>query len=143
MRDSTFRFGSGIHRLLYRASGGILLSRAYGISILLLTVTGRKTEKKRTVPLLYFDNGDNIVVVASKGGSPNHPEWYLNSVSNPEVTIQIRRKRIEMQAVTATPDERAKLWPHIVKMYNGYERYQRKTKREIPLVILSRRTGMA
>lgn len=123
-------------------SGGRLGRRAFGASILLLTVTGRKTGKQRTVPLMYFRDKDNdstnLLIVASKGGDPKHPEWYSNLVANPNVIVQIGREKLPMRAVTATKEEKSKVWPQIVKAYKGYEEYQQKTTRDIPVVILTK-----
>ena len=135
----SFKLLSSTHVALYRLSGGRLGTRAFGNSILLLTVKGRKTGKQRTTPLLYFRNADNLLVVASKGGHPKHPEWYRNLVANPDVTVQIRQEKLPMRAVTATEDEKSRLWPEIVRAYKGYGEYQRKTTRNIPVVILKKR----
>ena len=135
----SFRLLSSIHVALYRLSGGRLGARAFGNSVLLLTVMGHKTGKQRTTPLLYFKDGNNLLVVASKGGHPKHPVWYKNLVANPDVMVQIGREKIPMRAATATEDEKSRLWPEIVRAYKGYEEYQRKTTRNIPIVILKKR----
>jgi deazaflavin-dependent oxidoreductase (nitroreductase family) len=128
---------SRVNRLLYRASGGKLGGSLRGAPILLLTTTGRSTGKRRTVPLLYLQDGDDLVVVASYGGLPEHPSWYRNLEASPDVEVEIGREREGRRARTATPEERARLWPKVVDMYPSYESYQRKTTREIPLVVLS------
>ena len=135
----SFKLLSSTHVALYRLSGGRLGTRAFGNSILLLTVKGRKTGKQRTTPLLYFRNADNLLVVASKGGHPKHPEWYNNLVASPEVMVQIGHEKLPMRAATATEDEKSRLWPEIVRAYKGYGEYQRKTTRNIPVVILKKR----
>jgi len=104
--------------------------------VLLLTARGRKTGKARTTPLLYLQDGDRLVVVASKGGAPRHPAWFLNLAANPEVTVERGRERLAMRAREADDEERARYWPQVVAMYPGYEKYQQKTSRRIPLVVL-------
>ncbi len=83
-------------------------------------------------------NGGHYVVVASKGGAPQHPEWYLNHLTHPEVHVQVLADRFRAQARTATPEERARLWPRMADIWPAYNEYQAKTDREIPLVILER-----
>lgn len=135
----SFKLLSSIHVALYRLSGSRIGARAFGNSVLLLTVIGRKTGKQRTTPLLYFRDGDNLLVVASKGGHPKHPRWYENLVANPDVMVQIGHEKMPMRAITATEDEKSRLWPEIVRAYKGYAEYQRKTTRNIPIVILKKR----
>jgi len=126
-----------IHRPLYRLSGGRIGSHVAGLPVLLLTTTGRKTGKRRTVPLSYFDDGGAAVLIGSKGGSPRHPAWYLNLVANPDVEIQLGREHRRLRARRATPQEAARLWPLILERAPGYARYRAKTSREIPLVLLT------
>ena len=139
MADKSFKFLSSMHRFLFRLTGARLGSRFLGVPILLLTVKGRKTGKQRTTPLMYFNDGEDLLIVASKGGHPSHPEWYLNLVANPDVTAQVGREKLQMRSVTATENERSRLWPQLVRGYKGYEEYQSKTARKIPVVILKRR----
>jgi deazaflavin-dependent oxidoreductase (nitroreductase family) len=124
------------HILWYRMTGGLIGARAGRIRMLLLTTTGRKTGRRYTTPLSYLRDGENMVVVASFGGSPTHPVWYLNLQSHPRATVQAGWRTLDVDAETANPEERARLWPLVVQMYGGYEGYQKRTKREIPLVIL-------
>jgi deazaflavin-dependent oxidoreductase (nitroreductase family) len=105
--------------------------------ICLLTTTGRRTGQPRTVALLYLADGGDIVVVASIGGMSKHPEWYLNLVANPAVTIEIGGDAREMTARTASPEEKARLWPRLVAMYKSYDTYQQRTTRAIPVVVCS------
>src|SRR6185437_14619495 len=103
------RAAGSLHRGLYRLSGG-RLGRALGpMQVLLLTTTGRKSGKARTWPLTYFRDGDRLLLVASAGGEPKHPAWYLNLRANPAVTIQLGRHKRRMTAATATGTERARL----------------------------------
>jgi len=129
---------SRVHVILYRASGGRIGGRFRKTApVLLLTTTGRKTGKPRTTPLLYAEDAGRYVVVASVGGAPKHPAWYLNLRGNPEATIQLGGRKLRMHADTASPDERARLWTLMAQMYSGYDDYQAKTSREIPVVILA------
>jgi deazaflavin-dependent oxidoreductase (nitroreductase family) len=90
---------------------------------------------------MYFKEGDDLLIVASKGGHPKHPEWYLSLVANPDVTVQIKREKLLMRAVAATEEEKSRLWPQIVKEYKGYDEYQQNTSRNIPVVILKKQAG--
>jgi len=108
--------------------------------MLLLDHVGAKSGTRRTSPLLYFRDGKDVVIVASKGGFPKHPAWYHNLTANPDTTVQIRGERRPVHARVATAEERARLWPRAVKSYHGYADYQQRSKgREIPLVILEPR----
>jgi deazaflavin-dependent oxidoreductase (nitroreductase family) len=110
-----------------------------GTTILLLSTTGRLSGAERTTPLIYRDDEDRWVVVASKGGSPEHPDWYKNLEANPEATIQVKSERIPVRARTAQEAERARLWEAMADVWPAYRDYQRKTEREIPIVVLERR----
>jgi F420H(2)-dependent quinone reductase len=130
--------------LTYRLSGGLFGHRVPGLPpMLLLDNVGAKSGTRRTTPLAYLDDGDDLVVVASKGGYPKHPAWYHNLRANPDTTVQVGRRKIAVTAKVATPTQRERLWPRVVDLYGGYASYQRKTEREIPLVILTPRTGAA
>ncbi len=129
---------SRVHVFLYRASGGRIGGRFRKTApVLLLTTTGRKTGKQRTTPLLYVEDGERYAVVASVGGAPTHPGWYLNLRANPAATIQLGRRTLPVTAETAGPEERARLWASATRMYPTYDAYQAKTSREIPVVVLS------
>jgi deazaflavin-dependent oxidoreductase (nitroreductase family) len=133
----------GVHTLLYRATHGVVGHHIPGISapMLLLDHVGAKSGTKRTSPLLYIRDGDDLVIVASKGGYPRNPAWFYNLRANPETTVQVGSERRPVRARVANPEERARLWPRVVDAYAGYDDYQRRTGREIPLVILERRTS--
>jgi proline iminopeptidase len=104
---------------------------------LLLTTTGRKSGEKFIFPLFYGDTGNgSYIVVASKGGAPQHPGWYRNLVANPEVEVQVGTKKTKARARTASGAERAKLWQEALKFWPPYADYQTKTEREIPVVVL-------
>lgn len=109
-----------------------------GYPTLLLTTRGRKTGKLRRTALIYGQDGDNYVVVASRGGHPHNPNWYLNLAVNPEVRVQVKDDKFPAQARTAAGEERARLWRMMVSIFPTYEEYQQKTKREIPVVVLER-----
>jgi deazaflavin-dependent oxidoreductase (nitroreductase family) len=109
--------------------------------ILILTTTGRKTGKRRSNPLLYQQEGDAYLVVASAGGQPRNPAWYGNLEANPEAEIQVKDRRLPVRAETAGPDQRPRLWEKMTAVWPGYDEYQTKTGREIPVVVLSPRTS--
>lgn len=132
----------GAHTALYKATGGRLGHKIPGVpgKMLLLDHKGAKSGTQRTSPLLYFRDGEDLVIVASKGGFPKHPAWYHNLKANPETTVQVASHRLAVRARVATPEERERLWPIAVKAYHGYEDYAVRSKgREIPLVILEPR----
>jgi deazaflavin-dependent oxidoreductase (nitroreductase family) len=127
----------GFHTWLYRLSDGRFGSMLPGgLPALLLTTRGRKSGELRTSPLLFLRDGEKVILVASKGGFPEHPAWYLNLQAHPEVEIQLGSERIKMRAETATPEKKARLWPRLCALYPPYQGYQAKTDREIPVVIL-------
>jgi deazaflavin-dependent oxidoreductase (nitroreductase family) len=132
----------GLHTALYRASGGRLGHTIPGVpgKMLLLDHVGAKSGTRRTSPLLYIEDGEDVVIVASKGGFPKHPAWFHNLKANPDTTVQIGPERRPVHARVATEEERQRLWPMAVRAYRGYEDYQVRSKgREIPLVILEPR----
>jgi deazaflavin-dependent oxidoreductase (nitroreductase family) len=130
------RMISGTHEFWYRLSGGLIGGRVGGLPILLLTTTGRKSGKKRTMPLVYLQDGDDIVIIASNGGSDRHPAWWLNLKDKPEAEVQVGRDAKSVTAEKATGEERERLWRQVVEMYKGYDEYRQMTEREIPVVIL-------
>jgi deazaflavin-dependent oxidoreductase (nitroreductase family) len=125
-----------MHTVLYRTSNGVIGGRLANSSVLLLTTTGRRTGKRRTVPLLYLMDGPNVVLVASNGGAAKHPTWWLNLQTAPEADIQIKGIRRRVQAEQASASEKQRLWPRLIAMYPGYKRYQEITNRDIPVVVL-------
>jgi deazaflavin-dependent oxidoreductase (nitroreductase family) len=130
------KLGSGAHAGVYRATGGKLFGRMGKSPILLLNTVGRKSGKKRTSPLLYVMDGEDFVIIASKGGAATHPAWYLNLRANPEATVEIGDREVQVEAEVADPEDKARLWQKMVEMYPTYDDYQRKTEREIPLLVL-------
>jgi deazaflavin-dependent oxidoreductase (nitroreductase family) len=111
-----------------------------GAPTLILTTTGRRSGEERRTPLIYGMAGDDPMVVASKGGNPEHPAWYLNLREQPDVEVQIRGDRFRARARDATPEERSRLWRRMVEIWPDYDRYQTRTDREIPIVVLERAT---
>lgn len=103
---------------------------------LLLTTTGRKSGEKFIFPLFYGTTGNSYIVVASKGGAPAHPQWYLNLLAHPEVEVQVGTKKLKARARTVTGAERAALWEKALEFWPPYADYQKKTEREIPVVVL-------
>jgi deazaflavin-dependent oxidoreductase (nitroreductase family) len=132
----------GVHTAVYKVTRGRVGHRFPGFpSMLLLDHVGAKSGVRRTSPLLYIRDGDDLVTVASKGGYPKHPAWFHNLRANPDTAVQVGSERRAVHARVADPGERARLWPRVVGAYPTYEDYQHRTGREIPLVILERRAG--
>jgi deazaflavin-dependent oxidoreductase (nitroreductase family) len=127
------------HVRQYEASGGKVGHDWNGAPVLILHTKGRKSGAIRKLPLLYGRDGNNYLLIASKGGAADHPAWYLNLEANPEATIQVWADLIPVTARTATPEEKARLWPIMTAKWPDYDKYQQKTQRDIPLVILSPR----
>jgi len=128
------------HAAIYRASGGRIGHRVPGAPpMLLLDHVGARSAVRRTTPLVYVRDGEDVVIVASKGGHPRHPAWYHNLRAHPDTTVQIGSEHRPVRARVADPRERERLWPLAVSTYGGYEGYRRRTAREIPLVVLQRR----
>jgi len=138
MGEADNLFGDA-HVQRYRETGGKVghLWRE-GSTILLLTTTGRKTGEKRTTPLIYASDGARYVIVASKGGAPENPGWYLNLEKSPEVELQVMDAVFRARARTATGEERNRLWRLANKVWPHYDEYATRTPREIPVVVLER-----
>jgi deazaflavin-dependent oxidoreductase (nitroreductase family) len=127
------------HVRVYRETNG---ERGYhwrGTEILLLSTRGRSSGEERTTPLIHRADGDRWIVVASKGGAPDHPDWYKNLEADPIALIQVKDERIPVHAVNAVGDERERLWKLMTEVWPAYDEYQQKTDREIPVVIFTRR----
>ena len=134
------RRAMGGHTALYRLTRGVVGHRIPGVGPhLLLEHVGAKSGKRRTTPLLYTKDGDDLVIVASKGGHPKNPAWYHNLKANPDIEIQVGSERRKVHAREADDEERKRLWPKVVAQYGGYAGYQKRTGRKIPLVVLERR----
>jgi deazaflavin-dependent oxidoreductase (nitroreductase family) len=134
----TVQWMSGLNILAYRLSGGrVSGTTPSGAPICLLTTIGRRTGRRRTVPLLYLPVEEGLAVLASKGGMSTHPSWYLNLVENPRVSVQSGDRHFDAMAREATADERARMWPQLVSAYEHFEGYRMRTNRLIPLLILA------
>ena len=127
------------HVRVYRETGG---ERGYhwrGTTILLLTTTGRKSGEERTTPLIHRTDADRWIVIASKGGHPEHPGWFQNLEADPDAEIQVLDQVIPVRATVAADEERERLWKLMTEVWPDYDDYQSKTDREIPVVVLERR----
>lgn len=138
------RFTSA-HVALFRATGGSWVTGRVGRApMLLLHHVGRRTGEPRVSPLIYRPHGDDLVVVASKGGVDRHPAWFHNLMAAPETLVELPgRERRRVRARVASDEERPELWRHMVEVYRPYESYQRQTSRTIPVVVLETVSGDA
>ena len=130
-----FRTMNTGHRGLYRMYGGKMGGKMRGVPILLLQTRGRKSGKEYTTPLMFGRDGDNLVLIASKGGDPRNPAWYHNLQAG-EAEVQIGHEQLRVRARNATGEERERLWNQMVGLYPAYAGYQKKTTRQIPVVVL-------
>jgi proline iminopeptidase len=138
MSESENLFGDE-HVRRYRETGGkVGHDWREGSTVLLLTTTGRTSGQKKTIPLIYAQDGDRYVIVASKGGAPEHPGWYKNLEKTPEVELQVKDQVFPARARTAKGEERERLWRKANEVWTHYDEYAEKTKREIPVVVLER-----
>src|SRR5688500_4243202 len=136
-KDVFYKVGIGIHRAIFNLSNGRSVGRAFGMPIIELVTFGRSSGKERSTMLSApIVDGERLVLVASFGGDDRHPAWYLNLRSDPEVRVTIAGSTRTMVARIATEEERAELWPQIISVFEGYARYQKRTERPIPVVIL-------
>jgi F420H(2)-dependent quinone reductase len=136
MANLGFRILGGVHRRVYRLSGGRFGGRIGRLPVLLLTTMGRRSGRPRTQPLAYTQAGDGYAVIASKGGAAQHPLWYLNLRANPLAEVTVGRETRRVRARDAQGEERERLWRALADLYPGYERYAQKTRRLIPVVVL-------
>lgn len=134
--DLGFKAMNLAHRGILRASGGKLLGRPFGMPVVELHTVGRRSGLPRaTILAAPVVDGERVVLVASKGGDDRDPDWYRNIVANPDVELVIEGRRRRMRARVASPEEKAALWPEVTATYKGYASYQRRTRRDIPVVI--------
>jgi deazaflavin-dependent oxidoreductase (nitroreductase family) len=137
LKDAGARLVTGLHKAVFRASNGRLANRGFGMPVVELATTGRKSGKRRTTMLTSpVQDDESVVLVASWGGDDRHPTWYLNLRDKPEVELTMDGKTRPMRARIASKEEKAELWPRVVEAYKGYAGYQKRTDRDIPLVIL-------
>jgi deazaflavin-dependent oxidoreductase (nitroreductase family) len=136
--DLALKLMNGFHRAVLKLSGGRLGWTGGGMPVLELTTTGRKSGQPRTVMLTSpVQEGETIVIVASRGGDDTHPAWFLNLRDQPEVEVVFQGKpKQRMRASVATEEQRSRLWPKVTEKYRNYAQYQTRTAREIPLVLL-------
>ena len=137
-QDASHLYGQEHVRSYRETDGELGHDWKKGTSTLLLTTTGRKSGEERTIPLIYGKRGDDYVIVASKGGAPDPPDWYLNLTEHPEVEVQVLADRFTARARTATPEEKPELWQEMVGHWPDYDDYQSRTDRDIPVVVLER-----
>jgi len=130
-----------LHRAIYEKSDGRLMARLAGLEMALLTTTGRKSGQPRTLPLACFRDGDDLIVVGSNNGQDNDPAWWLNLQANPQAEVRLGRERFRARAELASGVERERLWAWLCEQNPVYPRYQKKTSREIPVVVLKREQG--
>lgn len=139
-KDAMFRFWTGLHRAAFRGTGGKLFPSGAGMPFVMLTTTGRKTGKPRQTMLNSpVQDGQTVVLVASYGGDDRHPAWFLNLRANPDVEILMNGTSHRMRARVADAAEKEALWPKITARFRGYGNYQRRTDRDIPVVLLTPR----
>ena len=137
IQRAALRAFMGAHTALYRLSGGRIGGKMGGLRILLLTTTGRRSGQPRTVPLVFFEDGERLVVIGSKGGDARDPLWWENLKKSPEAEVQVGSERRRMRARLASAEERARLWPRVKRENPTYAEYEKRTTREIPVVLLS------
>lgn len=125
------------HVRRYQETGGEVGYLWNGVPTLLLTTTGRRTGQARTTPLIFGRDGEDYLVVASMGGAPKHPQWYLNLSQDPEVRLQVRAEVFGATARTATVEEKPRLWGIVTGVWPNYDAYQSRTDRDIPVVVLT------
>jgi deazaflavin-dependent oxidoreductase (nitroreductase family) len=136
LADIGLKTMSRVHRTIVHLSGGRVLGSAFGMPAVELHTVGRKSGRPRSTMLTApVVDGDRVVLVASKGGDDRDPDWLRNLVAEPEIELTMAGQRRPMRARRASPDEKAELWPRVVAAYQGYGGYQRRTERDIPLVI--------
>ena len=126
------------HVKRYRETDGAEGHEWQGTTVLILTTTGRRSGEPRSTPLIYGRDGDDYVVVASKGGADEHPAWYVNLQNDPDVEVQVLGDRFRARARDATDAEKPRLWESAVERWPAYADYQRRTERDIPVVVLER-----
>ena len=134
--NPVFRLILGTFTGLYRLTNGKIGGTMVGLGVLLLTTTGRLSGKERTTPLGYFEEGQDLVIIASNGGADKHPAWFWNLKSNPNVKVRIKDTEFSATAEISDPETRGKLWQKLISLSPYYIKYGDKTKRRIPMILL-------
>ena len=137
VKDVAAKWFTKLHKAVFRVTNGRVGGKGFGMPVVILTTTGRKSGKKRETMLTTPVHDDNrVILVASYGGDDRHPTWFLNLRDNPDVELTLEGKTRAMNARVASKEEKTHLWPRVVEAYKGYGQYQTRTDRDIPLVIL-------
>jgi deazaflavin-dependent oxidoreductase (nitroreductase family) len=122
----------------FRSNNGKVGGYFANATLLLLTTVGAKSGQSRTTPVAYVTDGDRLVIIASKGGAPSHPDWYYNLLANPVATVEVGTERFQVRASSTAEPERSQLYAKMVEMMPGFAAYERKTSRTIPVLTLER-----
>ena len=126
---------SKLNSIVYKLTGGRVMGRLQGRPVMLVTMTGAKSHKPRTIPLMYVPYKDGVIIVASMGGAPKSPVWTQNLIANPDIVVQYRSKRMKLRARRADDAEKAEVWPICIEHYPEYDDYQKRTDRNIPVFV--------
>jgi deazaflavin-dependent oxidoreductase (nitroreductase family) len=137
-QDASHLYGPDHVRAYRETDGELGHDWRRGAPVLLLTTTGHSSGEPRTTPLIYGRSGEDYLIVASHGGSPTPPAWYVNLTEQPEVEVQVLADRFRARARRATPEEKPAMWQEMVRHWPPYDDYQQRTDREIPVVVLER-----
>ena len=140
LKPRTIRLMGRLHASFWRLTRGRFVDRIGAAPFLLLTTKGHKTGRLRTTPVLYLEDGSDLILVASFGGNDMHPAWYLNLKEHPEAEVMIRGERRRVTSRAITIEEKKLIWPRLVKLYPQFDLYQQRTSREIPLLRLTVKT---
>jgi len=132
---SFIRFYGRLNTLVYKLTGGRVWGNVKGSDSCLVTMTGAKSGKRKTIPVMYVPFKEGSIMVASLGGAPKHPVWYYNLIAHPEIEVQQRSKKMKLRARLVSPEEKAELWPTCVEHYPPYADYQDRTDRDIPVFL--------
>jgi F420H(2)-dependent quinone reductase len=137
LKDTFSRVATTIHTQLIRRTGGKVGGLMFKQPMMLLTTTGRRSGQPRVTPLLCIRDGDRYLAIGSNGGDDRTPQWVQNLLANAEASIDLKGETIPVRARIATPEEKKALWPKAIAAYKGYDGYQRRTSRDIPVMILT------
>ena len=126
-----------LHVALHRLSGGRLFNTLAGDDVCFVTMTGAKSGRQVTIPLMYVPHGEGVLLVASQGGAPRNPVWHNNLMAHPEISVNHRGRQMKLRARLASPDEKAGLWPTCDAHYAPFAEYRKRTDRDIPMFVCS------